>query len=278
MILEIYSKALYSTWIYYAPERILFDAGEGVSLTMGNRIYAIKYIFLTHGHVDHISGLWTIINSRNNSMGDREKPLIIYYPKGNTAVEEWLQFILKVNGDLRFELSFVPVTVGQKIFLRQAGSFIRYVVPFRVRHTQYDQSLGYNVIEVRRRLKEEYKNLSKDEIARLSKELGQDGITESYEKKVLTISGDTYGIDPEDAFETEILLHECTFLKREDRKMNAHASLDEVLSIAREAKVKKLVLYHISTRYSGKIEKYLKNLSNEPFEVYYVDPNELFTM
>ncbi len=245
---------------------------------MGNRIYAIKYIFLTHGHVDHISGLWTIINSRNNSMGDREKPLIIYYPKGNTAVEEWLQFILKVNGDLRFELSFVPVTVGQKIFLRQAGSFIRYVVPFRVRHTQYDQSLGYNVIEVRRRLKEEYKNLSKDEIARLSKELGQDGITESYEKKVLTISGDTYGIDPEDAFETEILLHECTFLKREDRKMNAHASLDEVLSIAREAKVKKLVLYHISTRYSGKIEKYLKNLSNEPFEVYYVDPNELFTM
>lgn len=245
---------------------------------MGNRIYAIKYIFLTHGHVDHISGLWTIINSRNNSMGDREKPLIVYYPKGNTAVEEWLQFILKVNGDLRFELSFVPITVGQKIFLRQAGSFARYVVPFKVRHTQYDQSLGYNVIEVRRRLKGEYKNLSQVQIAHLSRELGQDSITESYEKKVLTISGDTYGIDPEDAFETEILLHECTFLRKEDRKMNAHASLDEVLSIAREAKVKKLVLYHISSRYSGKIEKYLKNLSEEPFEVYYVDPNEPFTM
>ncbi|HBT40299.1 MAG: MBL fold metallo-hydrolase [Pseudothermotoga sp.] len=278
MILQIYSKALYSTWIYYAPERILFDAGEGVSLTMANRIYAIKYIFLTHGHVDHISGLWTIINSRNNSMGDREKPLTIYYPKGNTAVEEWLQFILKVNGSLRFELSFVPIVAGQRIFLRQAGSFSRYIVPFKVRHTQYDQSFGYNVIEVRRRLKEEFKNLKESEIARLSKELGQEKITESYEKKVLTISGDTYGIDPSDAFETEILLHECTFLKKEDRKMNAHAALDEVLSIAREARVKKLVLYHISTRYSGKIEKYLKNLTEEPFEVYYVDPNELFIM
>ncbi|KUK03723.1 MAG: Beta-lactamase domain protein [Thermotoga sp. 50_1627] len=245
---------------------------------MANRIYAIKYIFLTHGHVDHISGLWTIINSRNNSMGDREKPLTIYYPKGNTAVEEWLQFILKVNGSLRFELSFVPIVAGQRIFLRQAGSFSRYIVPFKVRHTQYDQSFGYNVIEVRRRLKEEFKNLKESEIARLSKELGQEKITESYEKKVLTISGDTYGIDPSDAFETEILLHECTFLKKEDRKMNAHAALDEVLSIAREARVKKLVLYHISTRYSGKIEKYLKNLTEEPFEVYYVDPNELFIM
>ncbi|WP_448534911.1 MBL fold metallo-hydrolase [Pseudothermotoga sp.] len=278
MILQIYSKALYSTWIYYAPERILFDAGEGVSLTMANRIYAIKYIFLTHGHVDHISGLWTIINSRNNSMGDREKPLTIYYPKGNTAVEEWLQFIVRVNGDLRFELNLVPIVAGQKIFLRQAGSFARYIVPFRVKHTQYDQNFGYNVIEVRRRLKEEFKNLKESEIARLSRELGQENITESYEKKVLTISGDTYGIDPSDAFEAEILLHECTFLKKEDRKMNAHAALDEVLSIAREAKVKKLVLYHISTRYSGKIEKYLKNLAEEPFEIHYVDPNELFTM
>lgn len=247
-------------------------------MTMANRIYAIKYIFLTHGHVDHISGLWTIINSRNNSMGDREKPLTIYYPKGNNAVEEWLQFIVKVNGDLRFELNCVPISVGQKIFLRQAGSFARYIVPFKVKHTQYDQSFGYNVIEVRRRLKEEYKNLSESEIARLSKEIGQDGITESYEKKVLTISGDTYGIDPTDALESEILLHECTFLKREDRKMNAHASLDEVLQIAKEAKVKKLILYHISTRYSGKIEKHLKNLNGEPFEIFFVDPNELFVM
>lgn len=247
-------------------------------MTMANRIYAIKYIFLTHGHVDHISGLWTIINSRNNSMGDREKPLTIYYPKGNNAVEEWLQFIVKVNGDLRFELNCVPISAGQKIFLRQAGSFARYIVPFKVKHTQYDQSFGYNVIEVRRRLKEEYKNLSESEITRLSKEIGQDGITESYEKKVLTISGDTYGIDPIDALESEILLHECTFLRKEDRKMNAHASLDEVLQIAKEARIKKLILYHISTRYSGKIEKHLKNLNEESFEIFFVDPNELFVM
>lgn len=279
LILQIYSKALYSTWIYYAPERILFDAGEGVSLTMSNRIYAIKYIFLTHGHIDHISGLWTIVNTRNNSMGDREKPLIVYYPKGNTAIEEWLDFIKKANDDLRFDLVARPISTQEKIFLRQAGGFSRYIVPFKVKHTVQDFSLGYNVIETRRRLKEEYKDFSQEEISRLSKKLGSDQITEVYEKKILTVSGDTFGIDPNDAKDSEILLHECTFLKTGDRKMNAHASLEEVIEIARQANVQKLILYHISSRYSGKIDKYLRNIKETTsFEINYVDPEVVFTL
>lgn len=279
LLLEIYSKALYSTWVYYAPERILFDAGEGVALTMSNRIYAIRHIFLTHGHIDHISGLWTIINTRNNSMGDREKPLMVYYPKGNSAIEEWLEFINKANNDLRFELIQSPVVAGERVFLRQAGGFARYIQPFRVKHTIQDFSLGYNVIETRRRLKSEYRDLPEDEISKLSRTLGPDEITEVYEKKILTISGDTFGIDPKDAQDSEILIHECTFLKSSDRKMNAHASLEEVIEIACQANVRRLILYHISSRYSGKVEKYLKNLGESVnFEIHYVDPEVVFTL
>ncbi|HBT25300.1 MAG TPA: MBL fold metallo-hydrolase [Pseudothermotoga sp.] len=279
MILQIYSKALYSTWVYYAPERILFDAGEGVSLTMSNKIYAIRYIFLTHGHIDHISGLWTIVNTRNNSMGDREKPLTVYYPKGNTAIEDWINFIKQANNDLRFEFNHIPVSAGEKVFLRQAGNFARYVVPFKVKHTSQDMSLGYSIIETRRRLKEEYRNLPEKEILELSKKLGSSNITEFYEKKILTISGDTFGIDPENARDSEILLHECTFLRSSDRKMNAHASLEEVLDIAKSAEVKKLILYHISSRYSGKIDRYLKNIKEaNNFDIHYVDPEVVFTI
>jgi len=279
LILQIYSKALYSTWIYYAPERILFDAGEGVSLAMSNRIYAIRYVFLTHGHIDHISGLWTIVNTRNNSMGDREKPLIVYYPKGNTAIEEWLEFIKRANDDLRFDLIAQPVSAQEKVFLRQAGGFARYIVPFKVKHTVQDFSLGYNVIETRRRLRQEFRDLPEEEISKLSKRFGSDQITEAYEKKILTVSGDTFGIDPLDAKDSEILLHECTFLKTSDRKMNAHASLEEVLEIARQANVQRLILYHISSRYSGKIDRYLRSLK-EPvnFQINYVDPEIVFTL
>ncbi|WP_121526993.1 MBL fold metallo-hydrolase, partial [Mesotoga sp. HF07.pep.5.2.highcov] len=77
MEFQIFSKALYSTWILYRPERILFDVGEGISTILGNSVYAIKDIFLTHGHVDHISGLWGLINTRNTAMGDRNKQLRI---------------------------------------------------------------------------------------------------------------------------------------------------------------------------------------------------------
>lgn len=269
---------MYSTWVYYAPERILFDAGEGVSLTMSNRIYAVKYVFLTHGHIDHIAGLWSIVNTRNNSMGDREKPLYVFYPKGNKAIEEWLQFIRKTSDDLRFELIDQPVSAGERIFLRQAGGFSRYVVPFKVRHTGSDPCFGYSVIETRKKLKDEYKNLPESEIAKLARTLGSDAITEIYEKKLLTISGDTYGIDPQDAKDSEILVHDCTFLKVSDRKMNAHASIEEVIEIAKQANVEKLILYHISTRYSGKIERYLKNIKFDGnFQLMYVDPESLFT-
>ncbi len=245
---------------------------------MSNKIYAIKYIFLTHGHIDHISGLWTIVNTRNNSMGDREKPLYVYYPAANKAVEEWIEFIKRTNSDLRFDLVERPLAVGERVFLRQAGGFCRYVIPFKVRHTGQDTCFGYNIVELRRRLKEEYRNLPQNEIANLSKKLGVNEITEVYEKKLLTISGDTYGIDPQDAQDSEILIHDCTFLKSADRKMNAHASIEEVLEIAKKANVAKLILYHISSRYSGKIEKYLKNFKNSnTFEVMYVDPENIFT-
>ena len=98
----IKSKALYTTWVFYKPERVLFDAGEGVSYVLGNKIYGIEKIFLTHSHVDHIAGLWGIINTRNNAMGSRNKKLEIYYPKGSKDIVEYLEFIKKMNKGLRY--------------------------------------------------------------------------------------------------------------------------------------------------------------------------------
>lgn len=280
MNIVAFSKALFSTWIFYVPERILFDAGEGVSTTLGSRVYALKYVFLTHGHVDHIAGLWGIVNIRNNSMGDREKPLDVFYPKGNEAVEEYIDFIKKANPDLRFSFNAHAVEEGERIFLRDAGGFKRFVVPFKTKHVGGEVSFGYHVYEVRRKLKDEFKDMDERTIARIVKERGRDFVTEEYEKKILTVSGDSLALEPEVIEGTELLLHECTFLDARDRKIKNHASIEEVMDSVVKAGVKKVVLYHISTRYvfnmKGIIKRYKEMFPD--VEIVYMDPRKIFEL
>jgi len=109
----IQSKALYSTWVYYKPNRILFDCGEGISEFLGNKIYGIDSIYITHSHIDHISGLWGLVNIRNNGMGSREKPLQIYYPSGARQFEEYMTFIFKMNKRLRYDIITTPLELSQ---------------------------------------------------------------------------------------------------------------------------------------------------------------------
>ena len=82
-----HSKALYSTWVFYRPDRLLLDCGEGAATQLGNESYAIERVLLTHGHIDHISGLPSLLWARASGMGDNEKPLEILYPQGDVFVE-----------------------------------------------------------------------------------------------------------------------------------------------------------------------------------------------
>src|SRR5210317_1992004 len=86
MVLKCYSKALYSSWYFYAPDRLMFDCGEGAASRLSQEIFAVEKIFLSHGHVDHIAGLLPFVCLRQSTKGDNEKPLQIYYPKGDRSV------------------------------------------------------------------------------------------------------------------------------------------------------------------------------------------------
>ncbi len=255
MRLLMYSKALYSTWLYYSADRILFDAGEGASSILGNKAFAVRRVFLSHGHADHIAGLVGLINIRNNAMGDKEKQLTVYYPKGNYLVSEMIGFLARTNRRLSYPLEWVPLEPGDRVELL-AGQLPRYVEAFPTVHVHNEVSLGYNVVEVRHRLKPALAGAPQEEIVAQVKAEGKEAVTEYYDQKLFSYGGDSVAIKPAYVADTEVLCHDSTFLDEEDRKEYKHATLTEAIACARQARVQKeLVCFHISSRYKGKLRE-----------------------
>ncbi len=277
MKLLIYSKGLYATWLYYAPDRLAFDAGEGLSCALGNKSFAIERVFLSHGHADHISGLIGLVNIRNSAMGDTEKPLYIYYPKDNWRVLELMAYIARTNSKLDYELAWIPLEAGDRVKVFE-GQNDRYVEAFRTKHTRGEKSLGYNVIEVRKRLKDEYQGLSEPEIRQLVKELGREELMTSYPQKLFSYGGDSAPLEPDLVRETEILCHEATFLKEEDRENLTHSTLEEAIGVACQAGVKReLFVFHISSRYRKELKQIEAEVGrlNLSFQIHLVPPGKI---
>ena len=281
MQLLMYSKALYSSWIYYSADRILFDAGEGASSILGNKAFAVRRIFLSHGHADHISGLIGMINIRNNAMGDKEKELTVYYPEGNFFISEMMKYISRTNRRLSYALEWVPLKPGDRIEVL-GGQLPRYVEAFPTVHVHNEMSLGYNVVETRHRLKRRFADASQEEIVAIVRAEGREAVTEYYDQKLFSYGGDSVPIKPAYIADTEILCHDTTFLDEEDRKEFKHATLAEAIHTAQAARVQKeLICFHISSRYMQRFRQ-IAAASGEyeglDFKVTLVPPGRVFTI
>ncbi len=273
----VYSKGLYATWVYYAPDRLAFDAGEGISSILGNKCFAIQRVFLSHGHADHISGLIGLVNIRNTAMGDTEKPLTVYYPTDNWRILELIAYIARTNSRLDYDLDWVPLQPGDQVPVF-AGQLDRYVEAFQTIHSRHELSLGYNVVEVRQRLKDAYQSLSQDEIAALVRERGREAITTTYPQKLVSYGGDSRAIDPVKIRDTEVLFHDATFLDDADRETPTHATLDEAIAAARDANVQEaLYAFHLSSRYRPDLETYEADVAklDVGFDIELVPPGKI---
>jgi ribonuclease Z len=246
-----FSRALFSTWIYHRRFNILFDAGEGVASTLYSRVFGIRRIFLSHGHADHIAGLVNLLNIRNLGAGDQKATLKIYYPKGNWLLELLKEYLARTQSALSFNLEWLPIQEDTIIDLDDQKGRI-FLRSFRTKHSQKQLSLGYNIIEIRRKLKPECRGLNQIEINNLIWKNGKDAVAEDREQILFTYGGDSRPISPEKIKDSLYLCHECTYLSVEDdeRNFQQHSYLDEVLKVAKQANVRNLLLFHVSLRYN----------------------------
>jgi len=244
-----YSRALYSNWLWHRPLNLLVDAGEGVSLALGSSVFAPSVVAITHGHSDHTLGLPGFAGARRFGKGASQKPWTVLYPEGSSGVEAVRESIAAVWRGVVFPISWVALRSGAA----HALSTTRLVEAFSVTHVPGEPTLGYRVVERRRRLQSAYASLPTGEIEQLVRRQGRDALMEAFTHVVFAHSGDAMGVDVELVRDADLLVHDATFLGSEERREPIHATSEEVFALASTAGVRTLVLQHLSIRYDRAI-------------------------
>jgi ribonuclease Z len=248
-----YSKALYASWFYYKPARLLLDAGEGIIHSLGKKIFGIRKVFLTHGHEDHIAGLPSLVNLRNLSNGDRDIPISVYYPEGDPFIGHLRDYLdKKQKHRLQYALDWTALSPGDHVEVDVTRRSTR-VLAFGVEHTRGWQSLGYRIEEKRHALKPEFADRGPDEIKNLIAQRGREGVLVSVWHPLLVYTGDSLPLaDPGPCAGADMLLIDSTYRDAEEmgESRSRHSHIQASFATAASAGVKHLVLMHLSGRYS----------------------------
>jgi ribonuclease Z len=256
------------------PERgaiWLFDCGEATQqqiLSTPIKLSKVEKIFITHLHGDHIYGLPGLLASR--SFQEDETLLTIYGPKG---IRLFIETALSVSGThLRYPLEIVEIEAGtifeDKHVAVQAATLQHGVPSFGYRIAEHDRPGSLDA----ERLKAEgipsgplYRHLKNGETVELADGRiidGNDYIGPPKPGKKVTILGDTRPCEAAVtlAEHANVLVHEATFMKEDEEKAHRyfHSTTIDAAEKARTAKADALILTHISSRYIGEEENFLK--------------------
>jgi ribonuclease Z len=243
-------------------ETILFDCGEGTQRQMMRYGVGFSFteVFFSHFHADHMLGITGLL--RTMGLQDRTTPVTLYGPRG-------AQRILGAAMSLGIERNKFPVEVVEI----RAGDRLRRdeydIVVFETEHRA--DTVGYALAEHTRlgrfhpeRARELgvpegplWGRLHKGETVTLD-----DGRTVSQQDLVgaprrgrtVVYSGDTrpHLALLQAARGADLLIHEATFGGDEAERAieTGHSTAAEAARVALEAGVRRLVLTHISPRYT----------------------------
>lgn len=243
--IEGFSRGLYSNWLWHKGTQVLVDAGEGVHLALRSGVWQMDVVAITHGHSDHVLGLAGFAGARRFGKGATSKPWTVLYPANSTGVAATRELIAGLWRGVEFPITWIAVDHGTTHRLSQQ----RFIEAFRVDHVALEPTVGYRVVETRRRLKPEYAAMPQADVERLARTRGRDEVMEQHQHVLFIHSGDAMPIDPSLARDADLLVHDATFLSAEERREPIHATTEEALQVARAAAVRTLVINHLSVRY-----------------------------
>jgi ribonuclease Z len=271
-----------SVAIKRSGEVILFDCGEGTQrqLQKSKLSYMqISKIFITHFHGDHFLGIPGLVQTMQ--LNDREIPLHIYGPKGmNKLVNQLLSLgyftpnydVISHEIDEGTILDFKDYSINV-IRVKHGVPTIAYALEEKMRPGKFNKpkalKLGIPEGPLFSKLQRGESVILKDgKKIKPSMVLGP-----SRKGRKIVISGDTRAIDKMIGFakNADVLIHEATFDSTfEDISRDyGHSTSKQAARIAKESKVDKLLLTHISPRYldSNVIQKEAREVFKNSFAV-----------
>jgi ribonuclease Z len=223
------------------PEfQISFDVAQGYPFAVPMRKF-----FMTHGHADHAAGIPYLISQKNLF---RMPTPDFYMPP--SLVEPLTKIIKLWEGieDHQYNYKFHPVTAEEI----QINPY-HFVKPFKTFHRI--ESFGYTLFNRNKKLAPKWKDAKKEEIIK-AKERGE-SINELVEAPLVSFTGDTkieFLFGEPWIRKSRILFLESTYLDDKKTIQQArdwgHTHLDEIIPHLNEIESEKIVLIHISSRYS----------------------------
>lgn len=245
-----YSVAGEETVVAMPQLDVCFDIGKAP-----DQIISINHILLTHGHMDHAAGIAYYLSHRK----------FCGMPAGTIlAPENLLQPITEIiNAWGRLDGNKIPVNlVGVKAgdeYQIKPNLFARV---FPTKHS--NGSVGFSVIEKRKKLKAEYTGLTGPQIVELKKQGIE--IDNPLEIPIVSYLGDTQYVDFSQLkyiTESKILIAECTFYEDEHSgraEAGRHMHIDDFTTLLKNLKNEHIVVTHTTLRTPmHEIRKILRN-------------------
>jgi ribonuclease Z len=244
-------------------QTLLFDCGEGTQRQMMRYgvSFAFEEVFFTHTHSDHLLGITGLI--RTMALQGRTEALRAWVPRGGAKT---LRQCINLGGErTTFPVDITELEAGATL---SRGDY--RIETFAVDHAG-SASLGYALVEA-------------DRLGRFNPELARDmGIPEGplwgriHKGQSITLedgrviepsmlvggarrgrrivfTGDTRPCQAtiDASHDADVLIHEATFADEEAQRAveTGHSTAREAAQVAKAAGARRLVLTHISARYS----------------------------
>jgi len=233
-----YSVAGEETVVAMPQLDVCFDVGKAP-----DQIISINNILLTHGHMDHAAGIAYYLSHRNfqgQSPGTILAPRQLIRPM-RAIIDSWAH----IDGN-KLPANLVGVKAGDEYQLKP-NLFARV---FPTKHSR--GSVGYCVIEKRKKLKTEYTGLTGPQIVELKKQ----GVEIDYPMEVPIVSylGDTQYVDFSQLryiAESRILIAECTFYEPEHTvraEAGKHMHINEFTNLLEKTRNDHIIITHTTQR------------------------------